>query len=221
MNSDSNSEAEASLGTAIKQSLEGGVLSNPNARWRDIDLALEPVAAAVFNLAAEGRAPEVGPILTRLGMTGQAREQAARTFEREIEAGETKRRVFTGGGLLILSDAAVRAVAGRAKWIPFERYHEDDARPEGNSMTVWEMSKHLARRSRAVFGHPMTAAEVAWATLMGYSVAGILVTRDAWTSAFEGAQSGIKESRAETLHREIDEDRASDRVANLFEGATA
>ena len=222
MNSESLNAAEAILGTAIKQCLDSGLLAGAGLTCGGVERAIEPVAVVVFDMAAAGHPPETGPFLTSLGLAGEPRGWAARTLDREIEAGECKRMIFApGGGLLVFDEAAVRAVASRAAWIPFERYHEDDAKPEGNTMTVWELAKHLARRGRAVFGYPVTPAEAAWATMMGYAKAGIIVSRDAWTSAFQGAQSGMREARIELWQREDDDDQAGDRVADFLQDAAA
>jgi hypothetical protein len=222
MNNESANTAEATLGTAITQCLNSGLLGGPGLTWAAVERAIEPVAAAVFELAAGGTPPETVPILTSLGLTGEPRHWAARTLERDIEAGECKRQIFApGGGLLVLDDAAVQAIACRAAWIPFERYHEDDAKPEANSMTVWEMAKNLARRGRAVFGYPVTPAEAAWAVMTGYAKAGIIVSRDAWKSALQGAQSGVREASIEEDYRLLDNDQAGDRVGAYLEGAAA
>src|SRR5689334_329996 len=103
MNNESANGAEAGLVAAITECLQSGLLADPGLTWSAVERAIEPVAAAVFDMAAAGLAPETGEVLTRLGLTGQVRTWAAPIIEREIEAGEHKRRVFApGGGLLVL-----------------------------------------------------------------------------------------------------------------------
>lgn len=215
-------EAEARLGTAIEQCVTSGLLTRPIPTQGYIEAAIEPVAAVVFDLAAAGQWVEVCDVLTRLGLTGQARGWAAKTLEREIESGDSKRQVFApSGGLLVLDQGVAMAAAFRAAWNPFERIHEDDAKPEAESMTVYAVAKNLARRGEAVFGYPITAAEAALATMQGYRLAGIRVSRDAWTSALDGARAGDREAEAEARHRQVETQESTSRVVGILQGLAA
>jgi hypothetical protein len=214
--------AEARLGTAIAECLSTGLLTGPIRRQGYVERAIEPVAVAVFDLASKGELADIGDILTRLDLGGDARRWAAITLEREMESGDSMRQVFApGGGLLWLNEGLVWAAAFRARWIPFEHYHPDDAKPEAGSLNVRAIAKDLARRGEAIFGYPISAAEAAWATMKGFRVAGVAVSRDAWTSVLEGARAGIREAKAEARYRRRDDARDSSRVHGYLQGVAA
>ena len=86
MDTELSVEAEARLGTAIAECSSTGLLAGPIPGRGYLERAIEPVAAVVFDLASKGELVEVGDILTRLDLGGDARRWAAITLEREMRS---------------------------------------------------------------------------------------------------------------------------------------
>jgi hypothetical protein len=171
-----------------------------------IEAAVEPLAAAVFDQAAQGRHVDLEHLMEALierhDLDADPAYYIRTTLDRNIAAGGD--RFTIGAHMHNESDRAIAAAAGVLAWEVWRAEHADDMRPDANSMPVRNVAKHLARRCRDVIGESLAPEESAWAAVVGAQRARLPIDRIAWSYALEGAEAGERE-RLEEIARHIED----------------
>lgn len=193
-------------------------LTDDLAHFREVEAAIEPMAALLFEAAFQSMAVDVDMVMDALGLRdadGAARVR--RIVERAVEDGEAAREVALGGALIC--DAA-NAATCRAEWSKWEAMADDDLGKNAAGLDIYHAARHIQRRllRHDQATHPMGGA---LATLTGFRSAGLPLGRSAWRYARDGALAGAEdfksECEAEAEHLKFVGDAVSGALAEAFQ----
>lgn len=200
-------------------------LTDELAHFTEIEAVLEPLAAALFNLAAAGEDVSLDEVNGELGLVDSTRpdgfDPASRVrpyLERALEDGEALHDI--GMHALLLLHHAARAAAARAEWTKWEAAVPDDLEPGAVNMDVDGAARHLARQLLKQYPY-LTPEEAALAAILGFRMAGLKTDRSIYRYALDGARAGFADHAGHLRWEERRKAAAAEDVADIFNGAAS
>ncbi len=171
------------------------VLTDPLAHFTEVERALEPLLAALFEAAGNGEALDLEDVNGDLGLLGvralgafNPAERAKPYLERAVDDGAAFREVVTKS--LLISNTATFAAASRAEWCKWEALVPEDVTASALNMDAFVVARHIARQwlSRDPLVVP---AEPALHAVLGFRRAGLPLNRSVWRYALNGSRAGF------------------------------